>query len=154
MLPEGVPLVGVFLDQNADEVRATAAAVGLGAAQLHGAWLDEDLGVPRYAVVHVHDEASLAVLGARAGAARVLLDGPAGGGLGSSFPWSLAHRARAMHAAELYIAGGLTPQNVAEAIRAGAPAGVDVASGIEGPDGFKDAARVNAFVAAVRGAFQ
>ena len=53
--------------------------------------------------------------------------------------------------APLYISGGLTPANVAQAIREARPSGVDVASGIEGPDGFKDPARVRAFVQAVRG---
>jgi phosphoribosylanthranilate isomerase len=86
----------------------------------------------------------------RPGAARLLLDGPAGGS-GKSFAWSLAAEARKLHQGELFISGGLTPENVAQAIAQARPDGVDVASGIEGPDGFKDPARVRAFVRAVRG---
>jgi phosphoribosylanthranilate isomerase len=80
-----------------------------------------------------------------------LLDGPTGGS-GKSFAWSLARKARALQDAPVFIGGGLTAGNVAQAIREAQPAGVDVASGIEGPDGYKEAARVRAFVRAVRSA--
>jgi phosphoribosylanthranilate isomerase len=168
-LPAHLPLVGVFLDASAEEVLAAARAVGLAAAQLHGAWpgdaaagaeealagagaarpLDGGAALPLYAALQVDGERALEALARRATAARVLLDGPAGGS-GQTFAWSLATRARALHKAELFIAGGLTPENVAQAIREAQPDGVDVASGIEGPDGFKDAAKVRAFVAAAR----
>jgi phosphoribosylanthranilate isomerase len=82
---------------------------------------------------------------------RILLDGPAAGS-GTSFAWALAGRARALQAGELFIAGGLTPENVAQAIAEARPSGVDVASGIEGPDGYKDRDRIRAFVRAARGA--
>ena len=83
--------------------------------------------------------------------ARLLLDGPAGGS-GFSFAWELARRGRTRlsPAQTLFVAGGLHAGNVTQAIAAAAPDGVDVASGIEGPDGFKDPERVRAFVAAVR----
>jgi phosphoribosylanthranilate isomerase len=81
----------------------------------------------------------------------VLLDGPAGGS-GKSFAWSLAAKARALQNATLFIGGGLTAENVAQAIAEARPDGVDVASGIENAAGFKDPARVRAFVRAARGA--
>jgi phosphoribosylanthranilate isomerase len=147
-LPEHVPVVGVFLDATLSEVREVAREVGLQAAQLHGAWPAEPAGLPLYAALQVVSAQSLEV---RPGAARLLLDGPAGGS-GTSFAWTLAHEARALQPAQLFIAGGLTAENVAQAIREARPDGVDVASGIEGPDGFKDPARVRAFVRAARGA--
>ena len=147
-LPAGLPLVGVFLDAPLAEVLATAKAVGLAAAQLHGVWPAESANVPLYAALQITGEASLAK---RPGAARLLLDGPSGGS-GKSFAWSLARKARALQDAPVFIGGGLTAENVAQAIREAQPAGVDVASSIEGPDGYKDAANVRAFVRAVRSA--
>jgi phosphoribosylanthranilate isomerase len=147
-LPSGVPLVGVFLDAPLAEVTRVAAEVGLQAAQLHGAWPAERAGLPLYAALQVVSEESLQP---RPGAARLLLDGPAGGS-GKSFAWSLAAKARALQESELFIGGGLTPENVAQAIAEARPSGVDVASGIEGPDGYKDGDRVRAFVRAARGA--
>ena len=147
-LPSGLPLVGVFLDAPLAEVLTTASAVGLAAAQLHGAWPAERADVPLYAALQITGEASLAK---RPGAARLLLDGPSGGS-GKSFDWSLARKARALQDAPVFVGGGLTAENVAQAIREAQPAGVDVASGIEGPDGYKDAAKVRAFVKAVRSA--
>jgi phosphoribosylanthranilate isomerase len=145
-LPAGVPLVGVFLDAPLAEVVQTARAVGLQAAQLHGAWPAEIADFPLYAALQIAGEDSLQ---RRPGAARILLDGPSGGS-GKTFSWSLAHKARALQPAPIFVGGGLTPENVARAIREAEPAGVDVASGIEGPDGYKDPALVRAFVRAVR----
>ncbi len=147
-LPRALPLVGVFLDTPLDEVLRLVREAGLQAAQLHGAWPAARALVPLYAALQVSDVASLQ---ARPGAARILLDGPAGGS-GKSFAWSLAALARARFAAPLFIAGGLTPQNVAQAIALARPDGVDVASGIENTEGYKDPARVRAFVRAARGA--
>lgn len=144
-LPAEVPLVGVFLDATLEEVLRTADAVGLQAAQLHGAWASGGR-LPLYAALQVTGPESLQP---RPGAARVLLDGPAGGS-GKSFAWELTARARELHRGELFIGGGLTAENVAAAIAAARPDGVDVAGGIEGPDGFKDEGRVRAFVRAVR----
>ena len=149
-LPARTPLVGVFLDASLDDVARIAAAVGLQAAQLHGAWPATPAPLPLYAALQVKSEDSLQP---RPGALRILLDGPAGGS-GKRFPWALAEKARALHSGELFVAGGLSPENVAEAIREARPTGVDVAGGIEGEDGFKDRARVRAFVRAARGDFK
>jgi phosphoribosylanthranilate isomerase len=145
-LPQSVPLVGVFLDAPLTEVMEIARAVGLQAAQLHGTWPEEMADLPLYAALQIAGEDSLQP---RPGAARILLDGPSGGS-GKSFAWSLARKARALQTAPIFVGGGLTPGNVAQAIREAEPAGVDVASGIEGPDGYKDPELVRAFVRAVR----
>ena len=144
-LPARLPLVGVFLDAPLDEVLRVAREVGLQAAQLHGAWPAESADLPLYAALQVTDESSLQP---RPGAARILLDGPAGGS-GKSFAWTLAEKARRL-GAPLFIGGGLTPDNVAQAIAVARPSGVDVASGIENAQGYKDPARVRAFVQAAR----
>ena len=143
-LPARVPLVGVFLDASLTEVAAIAREVGLHAAQLHGAWPAEPSSLPLYAALQITGEAALQP---RPGAARILLDGPAGGS-GKSFAWELA--SRRSFDVPVFIAGGLTPDNVAQAIAQARPSGVDVASGIEDARGYKDPARVRAFVQAVR----
>jgi phosphoribosylanthranilate isomerase len=141
-----IPLVGVFVDAGIAEVERVAREVGLQAAQLHGSWPAAPATIPLYAALQVVSEESLEP---RPGAARILLDGPAGGS-GKSFAWALARRARELHHADVFIGGGLTATNVVQAIAEARPSGVDVASGIEGPDGFKDRERVRAFVRAVR----
>jgi phosphoribosylanthranilate isomerase len=75
------------------------------------------------------------------------------GGTGKTHDWSLsAEIVRRFAGTPVIVAGGLTPENVSEAVRRIQPAGVDVNSGTKGPDGFKDAARVRAFVRAAKGA--
>jgi phosphoribosylanthranilate isomerase len=152
-LPQHVPLVGVFQDATLADALAIARAVGLAAVQFHGRLPAPEGPLPLYAALQVVDgDAALARLTGLTGFRRVLLDGPAGGGGGVTFAWSLARKARPHFAAEVFVAGGLTPDNVAEAIHAAHPDGVDVSSGIEARDGFKDADRVRAFVQAARSA--
>jgi len=77
------------------------------------------------------------------------------GGSGTTISWSgLADYRRWLHNVPLILAGGLTPDNVAEAIRTVRPHGVDVASGVESSPGKKDHGKVRDFVAAAREAFQ
>jgi phosphoribosylanthranilate isomerase len=73
------------------------------------------------------------------------------GGTGETFDWSLAARAK-MFDKPVFLAGGLTPQNVAAAIRAAQPFGVDVSSGVESTPGKKDRQKMRDFVAAARAA--
>ena len=153
LLPAGVLRVGVFVRATPGEVRRTVAAVGLGAVQLHG---DEDpseyadAGVPLWQVLRIGTSLPDSV---SEGASELLLDARVEGfgGSGRSFDWSLAREARRF-ALPFWLAGGLSPLNVAEAVRRAAPTGVDVASGVESSPGVKDPERVRAFVAAVRAA--
>ena len=72
------------------------------------------------------------------------------GGSGETFDWSMAVRAKALTDRPVILAGGLTPDNVQDALEAVRPYGVDVASGVEASPGVKDHAKVRAFVRAVR----
>jgi phosphoribosylanthranilate isomerase len=152
-LPPGVLRVGIFVRAAPAEVRATVAEVGLGAVQLHG---DEDpaeyadAGVPLWQVLRVESSLPASV---SPRAAEVLLDARVEGfgGSGRSFDWTLARGARRF-GLPFWLAGGLTPANVGEAIRRAEPPGVDVASGVESRPGLKDPALVRAFVLAVRAA--
>ena len=152
-LPARVLRVGVFVHATPEEVRRTVAAVGLGAVQLHG---DEDpleyaeAGVPLWQVLRIGTSLPESV---SPRAAELLLDARVEGfgGSGRSFDWSLAREARRF-GLPFWLAGGLSPLNVEEAVRRVAPAGVDVASGVEASPGVKDPERVRAFVAAVRAA--
>ena len=153
-LPATLPLVGVFQDANASDVAAVAAHVSLSAVQLHGRLPGflalKSIPQPIYRALQVTDAAALALQGRLESFARILLDAPAGGGSGKVFDWALVRLARKRFAPPIFLAGGLTPDNLAQAIAVAHPDGVDVASGIEGKDGFKDAARVRAFMQAAR----
>ena len=77
------------------------------------------------------------------------------GGTGTTFSWvGMADHHRWLHNVPLILAGGLTPDNVAEAIRIVRPAAVDVASGVESSPGKKDPVKVRDFVAAAQAAFE
>jgi phosphoribosylanthranilate isomerase len=152
-LSPGVLRVGVFVRAAPLEVRDTVAAVGLGAVQLHG---DEDpadyvdAGVPLWQVLRVESSLPESV---SPRAAEVMLDAKVEGfgGAGRIFDWTLA-RGAGRYGLPFWLAGGLTPANVGDAVRRAQPSGVDVASGVESRPGMKDPALVRAFVAAVRAA--
>ena len=72
------------------------------------------------------------------------------GGSGETFDWGLAARARGLTDRPILLAGGLTPENVADALDAVRPYGVDVASGVEARPGVKDPVKLRAFIRAVR----
>jgi phosphoribosylanthranilate isomerase len=75
------------------------------------------------------------------------------GATGLTHDWSISRRLVELSPRPVILAGGLTPDNVAEAIRLVGPAGVDTHTGVEGPDGRKSAAKVRAFVEAARQAY-
>ena len=154
VVPAGVLKVGVFVDAPADEVERRIDELGLDRAQLHGDEAPAHFGhldARLIRVVRVRDEASFA---GEAGWSPALwlydafVDGYGGGGVAA--PWGLiAERARR----PFLLAGGLTPENVADAVARTRPAGVDVASGVEGASPRrKDPAKVAAFIAAARSA--
>jgi phosphoribosylanthranilate isomerase len=152
-LPPQLLRVGVFVQAEPAFVSKAVASAGLGAVQLHG---DEDpaayvgAGVPLWQVLRI-EHALPATVSPRA--SELLLDARAEGfgGSGRSFDWSLARDARRF-GLPFWVAGGLFPGNVGEAVRRAAPDGVDVASGVELAPGVKNGSLVHAFVAAVRAA--
>jgi phosphoribosylanthranilate isomerase len=153
-LPPATRTVGVFVDPTRDELLAAIAASGVREVQLHG---DEPpalclgLPVPVVKAIRVKDAHSLAAL-ASYEVSGFLLDSatPGYGGSGATFDWSLAAEA----AADLpvWLAGGLTPESVAEAVRTVRPLGVDVASGVESAPGVKDPEKMRRFIEAAKGA--
>lgn len=151
-LPPFVTKVGVFVDEAPQRVRQIAEAVRLDAVQLHGGEppaYAEALGLPVIKAIRMRDrEAVAAMRGYRVAA--FLLDSfepDLAGGTGRPFDWALAAGLQAP--APLILAGGLTPDNVGEAIETVRPYAVDVSSGVE-TDGRKDPAKIRAFIARVR----
>lgn len=151
-------VVGVFADQPIEEVNAIAEEVGVDLVQLSGdeTW-EECLLVNRQVIQVVHvspvDSPSDPMQFVQPGfAIALMLDsahGPYRGGTGVTFDWEVA-RAVASRV-PVMLAGGLTPENVGEAIATVRPWAVDVVSGTE-TDGVKDHAKVRAFIQAVRDA--
>jgi len=148
--------VGVFRDQPRAWIEKIAAAAGLDLVQLHGDETPAECavlgGLGRVIkAVPVAGLVDWGRIGDLTGVARILFDtaSPTGGGTGRAFDWGLL--AGRPDGLEFLVAGGLTPDNVAAAIARLAPAGVDVASGVESSFGKKDPEKVRAFIAAVRG---
>jgi phosphoribosylanthranilate isomerase len=151
--PERWSAVGVFVDEPLAEAQATCGIGGLDYAQLCGAE-DADyarqIGRPVVRVVHVDGsgEPHGAAEPAAHGAVRILLDTKADGqygGTGATYPWAAVQPV----AGEAFLAGGLTPENVADAIRTARPWAVDVSSGVERTR-VKDPALIRAFITEVR----
>jgi phosphoribosylanthranilate isomerase len=154
-LPESIKGVGVFVNEPADEVERIARAAGLGAVQLHGDETPEFCqalrGLKTIKALRVRagfDAAACALYTTDA----LLLDAytaDAFGGTGHTFDWALTRQASEC-VARLYLAGGLTPDNVAEAVGAVRPYAVDVCSGVETSPGRKSFQLMRRFVEQVR----
>ena len=156
---------GVFADQAEEVIASVVELVGLDVVQLHGR-VDADrvervraaTGREVWAVVRTSDGALPEHVGELADASDALLiDAHVAGQLGGSgvrVPWDrLGESLDALdYHPRIVLAGGLTPENVAEAIDLVAPNVVDISSGVESSPGIKDHARLRAFVAAVRSA--
>ena len=160
-LSSRVATIAVLVNPTAEEAKKIADLGLFDWVQLHGNESPEfcrDLaatGVSVIKAVPISDDTSLKQP-ADFGTQRVLLDSVNSrgfGGSGETFYWPLGRRFVKMHP-ELYVilAGGLTPENVAEAIRIVRPAGVDVTSGVEAAAGRKDLGRLRAFIAAAKSA--
>lgn len=152
-LPPLVLRVGVFVDAALDELCAPLVAGWLDVVQLHGQETrDRVREIPGRVLkrVHVAADDDVATLRARCAAydaATILLD--PGAGSGKTFDWTLARDL----GRPVVLAGGLTPDNVAEAIRSARPYAVDVASGVEAAPGRKDPEKIRAFVARAKDAY-
>lgn len=152
-LPPEVLTVGVFRDESPQRVADIINAAGLRAAQLHGRETAEDTTwvrrrVPVVIKAFPGGDPELA-RAASYGADIVLLDS-ASPGSGRVFDWSLAEGAPS--GLRVLLAGGLTPENVGEAIERVRPWGVDVSTGVESEPGVKDATKVRRFIQAAQAA--
>jgi len=151
-LPPFVTAVGVFVNQPLAYVNGVASLVGLGAVQLHG---DE---TPEFAATVTRPVMKAVSIGrdeAQIWPSRVRLlldvhDPVARGGTGRTIDWAAAAGLAARR--EVVLAGGLTPDNVADAVARVRPFGIDVSSGVERAPGIKDHGRLKALFEAVHDA--
>ncbi len=152
-LPPEILTVGVFRNQSPERVVEVVKATGVKAVQLHGRetpaqamWVRGRVPV----LIKAFEAGDPTVVDAASyNADLVLIDAPSPGS-GQVFDWRLAEGAPPGQ--RLVLAGGLTPDNVAEAIAQVQPWGVDVVSGVEAEPGRKDARKLRAFVAAAKAA--
>ena len=142
--------VGVFRDAPLEQVLGLVAEIGLDAVQLHG---DEP---PEYAAAlpvpvlkALPGDASLEERAAAYPSVDLLIDHPSGGGSGTTWNFELARKLVAA-GRRVWIAGGLSPENVADAVRAARPHGVDASSALESAPGRKDPEQVREFVRRAR----
>jgi phosphoribosylanthranilate isomerase len=155
-LPSNVMTVGVFVNEPVDAIRQVVERARLTAVQLHGdeppAYADA-LDWPVIRAVSVNDIGEASEAWSPETALLVdNIDPVRRGGTGAAIDWSQA--AVIAQKRRVVLAGGLTPDNVASAIRAVRPYGVDVSSGVESAPGVKDFDKVAQFIANARGAFE
>ena len=157
-LPKRISVVGVFVNESEQTMIEIARTVGLDALQLHG---DETPAMvarlkrsfPVIKAIRVKQSLAVGQLQTYRAATALLLDGfdaHRRGGTGKTFDWEIARRAKKY--GRVFLAGGLTPENVGEAIRATRPYAVDVCSGVEARPGKKDPARVKSLMRAAKDA--
>ena len=152
-LPPFIFKVGVFVNSPLDEVKEIKSFCGLDLVQLHG---DEE---PDYCsslapwvikAFQVKDESILSILPQYRVKAYLLdtYSESRRGGTGKVFNWEIAHRAKDL--GWVILAGGLTPDNVSEAILKADPYAVDVSSGVESQPGRKDPLKLSSFLHRVK----
>jgi phosphoribosylanthranilate isomerase len=152
-LPPDIQTVGVFRDEAPQRVVDIVHQVGLKAAQLHGHESPEDTAFIRERVrfvIKAFTAGSLALDRVAAYAADAILVDSATPGSGQMFDWALAEGAPLDR--RVILAGGLSPDNVADAIARVHPWGVDVSTGVERAPGKKDPLKVRDFIERARAA--
>lgn len=163
---KGVDKVAVAMPKNLGEVERIARELRPDYIQSHITFpadeilkLKKRLGIKLISVIAISQEIKNQEIMSRAvEAARIadflMLDtkGPSGGGTGLTHDWGLSRRIRDAVGKPMFLAGGLNPSNVKEAIRLVRPYGVDVATGVESSPGKKDARLMREFIAAAKGA--
>ena len=153
-MPPFVLRVGVFVNATEELVSRAIRECGLGLLQFHGDETPEfclRFGLMSMKAFRIRDADSLKEL-PKYPTEAWLLDACSAeslGGTGEKFNWDLAVEAQKF-GKPVFLAGGLTPENVAAAVRKVQPFGVDVSSGVESSPGKKDHAKVRAFIASVR----
>ncbi len=154
LLPPFVTAVGLFVNADPEYVRAVLASVPIDLVQFHGdepASYCSGFGRPWIKAIRMRPGIDLIAAERTYPGARGLLldtyDPGTAGGTGRSFDWGLIPR---QLGSRVVLAGGLTPGNVAEAIRRVRPWGVDVSGGVESAKGIKDQAAMAAFMLEVR----
>lgn len=151
-LDKGISPVGVFVNESPEAIADLVHSGTIDVVQLHGsedeAFLRKLLGLASCPIIKAFSVKTPqdVRIACESSADLILLDS-GGGGTGTVFDWNLLEPIRR----PWFLAGGLSPENAAGAIRRLAPYGVDVSSGIE-TDGVKDIQKMNDFVRAVRGA--
>jgi phosphoribosylanthranilate isomerase len=154
--PPHVLRTGVFMNPTEAEVQDAIFNCGLNLLQFHGEEAPDfctRFGLMTVKAIRVRDAASLGEM-QRYQTSAFLLDtysAKGAGGTGETFNWELARTAR-NSGRPIFLAGGLTPENVGDAIRQVKPFGVDVSSGVELSPGRKDHAKIRAFITAARAA--
>jgi phosphoribosylanthranilate isomerase len=155
-LPPFVTVVGLFVNASRDEIAEVLGSVRIDLLQFHGTECAEYCaghGRPYIKAVRVREGMDLAAERQRyAGASALLLDAyqpGVPGGTGQAFDWALIP-SELGH--EIVLAGGLTPDNVGEAVRRVRPYAVDVSGGVEREKGRKDAGKIEAFMRGVASA--
>jgi phosphoribosylanthranilate isomerase len=153
-LPPFLMRVGVFVNPTEEFVMHAIAECQLSLLQFHGDEPSEfctQFGLMNLKALRVRDESSLNAL-EQYHTSAFLLDAHSKnglGGTGETFNWDLAIQAQKF-GKPIFLAGGLTPENVAEAVRKVRPFAVDVSSGVESSPGKKDHAKVKAFITAAK----
>jgi phosphoribosylanthranilate isomerase len=154
LLPPFVMRAGVFVNADEDLVTRAIGECNLSLLQFHGDEPPEfctQFGLMSMKAFRIRDAESLKELPQYQTDAYLLdaFSPEARGGTGEKFNWALAIEAQKF-GKPVFLAGGLTPENVADAVRTVRPFGVDVSSGVERTPGKKDHAKICAFIAAVR----
>lgn len=158
VLPPDVAPIGVFVDPSPTWVEEVSAQVGLAAVQLHGdETVDFCLALPQRVLkaVRLRDAADVQAAAGLPEALTVLVDvhdPDKKGGTGRTVDWALA--AAVARRRRVFLAGGLTPGNVGEAVRVVRPYAIDVSSGLEASPGIKSPELLHAFFEALSGTGQ
>ncbi|MDP1933175.1 MAG: phosphoribosylanthranilate isomerase [Gammaproteobacteria bacterium] len=151
-LPALVSVVGLFVNPSEAEVETTLKHVHLDCLQFHGdesAAFCGSFGIPYMKAIRVRPDLDvIRKISEYSNASAILLDSydkNSAGGTGIAFDWQIAQRCVQEAGVKIVLAGGLSADNVAEAIRLVGPYAVDVSSGVESAPGLKSAERMSAF---------
>lgn len=154
LLPAHILKVGVVVNPDPDDLRRIADRAGLDLIQYHGdesSAFVQNVGLRSWKAVGLRDVGDIETACDFQAAECLLVDAVSGaerGGTGRICDWELARQLGLRR--QIILAGGLSPDNVAQAIQKVHPFGVDVSSGVESSPGRKDHDKVRAFIAAAR----